>query len=194
MQILFHTKIFARPEFISFGWSGSECGWKENDIQSNPNSKNPNIRPAVHLCHLANLWNRITTKIFDICRIITSKQKKFSQSDPVLIHHFRKKLQSDPILIRPKLALVLIQSDPVLILAHLCYPVCRLDIRQDSEFATESGYQTTAFKWEPVSSEISDLCEISDLVRKFARLVKRNFWPLQNFWPILACLFVKLKV
>jgi len=29
------------------------------------------------------------------------------------------------------------------------YPVCRLDIRQDSEFATGYGYQKTAFKWEP---------------------------------------------
>jgi len=37
---------------------------------------------------------------------------------------------------------------------------------------------------DPVSSEISDLCEKSDLVRNFARLVKRNFWTLQNFWPI----------
>jgi len=46
--------------------------------------------------HLANLLNRTTTKIFDI-----------------------KKLQSDPVLIRPKLASVLIQSDPVLIRAHL---------------------------------------------------------------------------
>jgi len=27
---------------------------------------------------------------------------------------------------------------------------------------------------DPVSSEISDLCEISDLVKYFARLVKRN--------------------
>ena len=35
--------------------------------------------------HLANLWNQITTKIFDIFRIITLKQQKFSQSDPVLI-------------------------------------------------------------------------------------------------------------
>jgi len=29
------------------------------------------------------------------------------------------------------------------------YPVCRLDIRQDSEFATGYGYPKTAFKWEP---------------------------------------------
>jgi len=26
---------------------------------------------------------------------------------------------------------------------------CRLDIRQDSEFATRYGYPKTAFKWEP---------------------------------------------
>ena len=72
-------------------------------------------------CHLANLWNRITTKIFDTFRIITSKQKIFSQSDPVLIRQPSKILQSDPVLVRPKLASVLIQSDPVLISAHLCW-------------------------------------------------------------------------
>ena len=67
---------------------------------------------------LANLWNRFTTKIFDIFRIITLKQQKFSQSDRVLIRQFSKKLQSDPVLIRPKLASVLIQSDLVLIRVH----------------------------------------------------------------------------
>jgi len=54
-------------------------------------------------------------------RIITLTQQKFSQSDPVLVHQFSKKSHSDPILIRPKLASVLIQSDPVLIPAHLCW-------------------------------------------------------------------------
>jgi len=57
---------------------------------------------------------------FDMIRIITSNQQNFSQSDPVLIHQFSKKLQSDPVLIRPKLASVLTQSDPILIRAHLC--------------------------------------------------------------------------
>ena len=74
-------------------------------------SSNCIIVPAVFLhlmakyTLLANLWNRITIKIFDIFRIITLKQQKFSQSDPVLI--------------RPKLASVLIESDPVLIRSHL---------------------------------------------------------------------------
>ena len=40
--------------------------------------------------HLANLWNRVTTKIFDIFRIITLKQQNFSQSDPVLIRQIKK--------------------------------------------------------------------------------------------------------
>ena len=53
-------------------------------------------------------------------RIITLKKQKFSQSDPALIRQFSKKLQSDPVLIGPKLASVLTQSDPVLIRAHLC--------------------------------------------------------------------------
>ena len=56
--------------------------------------------------------------MFDVVRIITSKQQILS-SDPVLIRQFSNKLQSDPVLIRPKLVSVLIQSDPVLIRAHL---------------------------------------------------------------------------
>jgi len=47
------------------------------------------------------------------------KQQKFSQSDPVLIRQLKKR-QSDSVLIRPKLASVLIQSDPVMIRANLC--------------------------------------------------------------------------
>jgi len=39
----------------------------------------------------------------------------------VPIRQFSKKLQSDPDLIRPKLASVLIQSDTILIRAHLIY-------------------------------------------------------------------------
>ena len=61
--------------------------------------------------HLTNLQNHITTNMLDVVRIITSKQQIFSQSDPVLIRQFSKQLQSDPVLIRPKLASVLIQSD-----------------------------------------------------------------------------------
>jgi len=51
--------------------------------------------------------NRITTtKIFSVR----------SSPDPPIF----KKLQSHPVLIRPKLASVLIQSDPMLIFVHLC--------------------------------------------------------------------------
>ena len=42
------------------------------------------------------------------------EKKIFSQSDPVLIRQSSKKMQSDPVLNRPKLASILIQSDPVL--------------------------------------------------------------------------------
>jgi len=56
-------------------------------------------------------------------KIITLKQENFSQSDPVPIRQNSKKLQSEPVLIRPKLASVLIQSDPVLIRGHLCSKV-----------------------------------------------------------------------
>jgi len=62
-------------------------------------------------------------------RIIALKQHKFSQSDPVLIRQFSKQLQSDPVLILPKLASVLIQSDPVLNRAHLCFSPEMITIR-----------------------------------------------------------------
>jgi len=61
----------------------------------------------------------MTTDIFDMFKIITLKQQKFSQSDPALVRQISKKFQSDPVLIRSKVASVLIQSDPVLIHAHL---------------------------------------------------------------------------
>ena len=96
------------------------------EIWARPRSRSRSRRLRSRLRHceihtpicLANLWNRFTTKIFDIFRIITLKQQKFSQSDPVLTRQFSKKLQSDPVLIRPKLASVLIQSDLVLIRVH----------------------------------------------------------------------------
>jgi len=74
------------------------------------------LRQNVHY-HLPNLWNQITTKIFDIFRIITLKQQKFSQSDPVLIRQFSKK-----IVVRssPDPAKIGFSPDPVLIRAHLC--------------------------------------------------------------------------
>ena len=71
------------------------------------------------LYHLTNPQNRITTKVFDMVRIMTSKQEKFCRSDSALIRHISNKLQSDPVLVQPKLASVLIQSVPVLICAHL---------------------------------------------------------------------------
>jgi len=46
-------------------------------------------------------------------KIMTLKKQKFSLSDPILIRQFSKKLQSDPVLLRPKFATVLIR-------AHLC--------------------------------------------------------------------------
>jgi len=50
--------------------------------------------------------------------MITLKRKIFSQSDPVLIRQFSKKLQSDPVLIRQKNGF---SPHPVLIRAHLWY-------------------------------------------------------------------------
>ena len=113
----------------------SEQRWIQFELHNSPST----TLLAVERLHLMAkytlpfgkpVWNRITTKIFDIFRIITLKQQKFSESDPVLIQQFSKKLQSDPVLIRQKLASVLIQSDPVLIRAHLCsrviQPPCQI--------------------------------------------------------------------
>jgi len=61
---------------------------------------------------ITNLQNHIATNMFDVVRIITSKQQILSvrsSPDPTIF----KKLQSDPVLTRPKLASVLIR-------AHLC--------------------------------------------------------------------------
>ena len=63
--------------------------------------------------------------------IITLKQQKSPQSDPVLTRQFSKKLQSDPLLIRPKLASVLIR-------AHLyqrrgCNSTISTDVRNFTE-------------------------------------------------------------
>jgi len=55
----------------------------------------------------------MTTEVFDMFKILTLKEETFSQTDAVLIRHFSKKLQSDPLLIRKKLASVLIR-------AHVC--------------------------------------------------------------------------
>jgi len=86
------------------------CGqrWTQFEQQNSPRrafSRNGKIYTAVwQLC-----------KIFFLVRITTIKQQNFSQSNTVLICQFLKKFQSDPVLIRPSLALVLIQSWSVLI-------------------------------------------------------------------------------
>jgi len=50
-------------------------------------------------CHLANLWNRITTKIFDIFRIITLQWKNFSvrsSPDPPIFKKIAVRSFPDP--------------------------------------------------------------------------------------------------
>ena len=77
-------------------------------------------------------------------RITTLKQQNFYHSDPILICQFSKKLQSDPVLIRPKLASVLIQSDPVLIRAHLCRP----DILIQTRFPHKNTFWISVSGWK----------------------------------------------
>jgi len=50
------------------------------------------------------------------------------------------------------------------------YPTCRLDIRQDSEFATGPGYPKTAFKREPDTDK--DIRNAFSLFRGFRLLEK----------------------
>jgi len=54
----------------------------------------------------------ITTKIFDIFRIFTLKQQKFSQSDPPIFKELAVRSSPDP-------ARIGFSPDPVLICVHL---------------------------------------------------------------------------
>jgi len=55
------------------------------------------------LLQICDIGSQVTTKFLDMFRIITLKQHKLSQSDPVLVPQFTKKLQSDLVLIRAHL-------------------------------------------------------------------------------------------
>ena len=110
----FTMLLVIRPQ--RYMWSLDKGGCSSNNKQSQMSF----WRWWQNIHYLStNLQNHITTKTFHMFRIITSKQQKFSQPDPVLIRQFSKTLHSDAVLIRPKLASVLIQSDPVLIRVHL---------------------------------------------------------------------------
>jgi len=67
-------------------------------------------------------------------RILTLKWHKLSQSYPVLIRQISKKLQSDAVLIRTKLASGLIQSDPAL--SVLISAKKYLDTETETQFGT----------------------------------------------------------
>jgi len=95
--------------------------------------------------HLANLWNQITTKIFDIFRIITLKQQKFSQSDPVLIRQLKKNCGP----IQSWSGQNWLQSDPVLIRVHLWIP--------DLLFAKEPNLVQKRAKKEPISMKRGEI-------------------------------------
>jgi len=58
----------------------------------------------------------MTTKICNIFRIITLKEQKLFQSNPVLIRQFSKKLQFDPVLIHAHLCKVALVSYRIRIL------------------------------------------------------------------------------
>ena len=63
--------------------------------------------------------------------IITLKQQKFSQSDPVLIRQFYKKIA---VRSSPDPAKIGFSLDPILIRAHLCkfaFPICEHSVGRD---------------------------------------------------------------
>ena len=107
-----HSTVFKLPLELN---ALCEERWSQFEMQNNP------CRVfAFDFKIYTTILQSCETKFFDIFRMLTSKQK-FPQSNPVLIRQFWKKLPSDLVLIRPKLTSVLIQSDPVLIRAHLWY-------------------------------------------------------------------------
>jgi len=59
------------------------------------------------------------------------------------------------------------------------YPVCRLDIRQDSEFATGYGYPRTAFKREPNTES-------------YIRNTFIDIFRIQTFWKVAHCTIIHL--
>jgi len=87
-------------------------------------------------------------------RIITRIQQKFSQSYPVLNRQFSKKLQSDPVLIRPKLASVLHQSDPVLsvVISDNHVKQCFTSKKSVWHTTTDSKAFQTTFLWKKQNS------------------------------------------
>jgi len=97
-----------------------EQKWIQFELQNSPSRVFAFDGKILYTLPFSNPVKWITTKSFGIFRIITLKQQKFSQSYPVVILQFWKKLQYDPVLIRPKLASVLVQSWSVLISA-LCW-------------------------------------------------------------------------
>jgi len=63
------------------------------------------------------------------------------------------------------------------------YPVCQLDIRQDSECATGYGYPKTAFKWEPdtdpdIRKRFYRCFEDSDFWKSFIYYLQKHLFSL----------------
>ena len=73
----------------------------------------------------------------------------------ILINHFFAYLKSrdlKPSRPRPRLAKMSLETTAIIGQKFRFTPVCRLDIRQDSEFGTGYGYPKTGFKREPDTS------------------------------------------
>ena len=113
--------------------------------------------------HLTNLQNHITSNIFVVVSIITSKQQIFSvrsSLDPSIVKIIV--VQSSPV--RPKLASVRMQSDPVLIRAHLwCFSLMRQN--KDTWFYVGgSGLDRIQFLWSRIGLGLKNFTVRSSLL------------------------------
>ena len=66
------------------------------------------------------------------------------------------------------------------------YPVCRLDIRKDCQFATGYGYQKTAFKREP-ASDPDDRTAFIGISRIKLHIAQSFIYYFQKHLFILLC-------
>ena len=68
--------------------------------------------------------------------------------------------------------------------------VCWLDIQQESEFATESGYPETAFKWEPDTDIRNTFIDISRIqtFRKSCTLHNHSFIIFRSIFSAFCAL------
>jgi len=76
------------------------------------------------------------------------------------------------------------------------YPVCRLDTRQDSVFATGYGYPKTAFKWEPEPDIRNAFIDVSTIqtFRKSCTLHHQSFIIFRSIFSAFCAMTPSLSM